>query len=196
MLQVPLLRTARRTARAMFDALAELGAARGAPPRDAREAAHRLAGVLGAIGRAHALSISVRGEVPRGTALVVANHVSYLDPLAILPTCPAIPVSKGEVMGWPIVGDIGRALGVVFVRRVDPLARARALRRIHTLLAAGVSVLNFPKAPHRAARTCCRFIAARSASPSGSGFRSCRSRSATATRRSPGAMTPRSCRTT
>lgn len=145
MLGVPLFRAAGRTSRALFDALAELGSARGAPPRDAREAAHRLAGVLGTIARAHAIAVHVHGEVPRGTALVVANHVGYLDPLAILPTCPAIPVSKGEVIGWPIVGDIGRALGVVFVRRADPFARARALRRVHALLAAGVPVLNFPE---------------------------------------------------
>jgi lyso-ornithine lipid O-acyltransferase len=145
MLGVPLFRTARRTGGAVFDALAELGAARGAPPRDAREAAHRLASVLGAIARGHAITVNVHGEVPRGTALIVSNHVSYLDPLAILPTCPAIPVSKGEVIGWPIVGDIGRALGVVFVRRADPLARTRALRRVHALLAAGVPVLNFPE---------------------------------------------------
>jgi 1-acyl-sn-glycerol-3-phosphate acyltransferase len=145
MLRVPLIRTARRCSQALFETLAELGAARGAPPRDAREAAHRLAGVLGAVARSHAFSVAVRGEIPRGAALVVANHVSYLDPLAILPTCPAIPVSKGEVIGWPIVGDVGRAFGVVFVRRADPYARARALRRVHTLLSAGVPVLNFPE---------------------------------------------------
>lgn len=145
MLGVPLIRTTRRLSRALFDTLAELGAARGAPPRDAREAAHRLAGVIGAVARSHAFSVTVRGEVPRGAALIVANHVSYLDPLAILPTCPAIPVSKGEVISWPIIGDVGRALGVVFVRRADPYARARVLRRIHTLLSAGVPVLNFPE---------------------------------------------------
>jgi 1-acyl-sn-glycerol-3-phosphate acyltransferase len=145
MLAIPLFRTARRSCRALFDVLAELGAARGAPPRDAREAAHRLASVIGAVARSHAISVTVHGEVPRGTALVVANHVSYLDPLAILPTCPAIPVSKGEVIGWPIVGDIGRALGVVFVRRADPTARVRALHRIHALLSSGVPVLNFPE---------------------------------------------------
>jgi 1-acyl-sn-glycerol-3-phosphate acyltransferase len=123
----------------LFNALAELGNARMAPPRDAREAAHRLAGALGAVARAHDLAVTVRGEVPRGPALIVANHASYLDPLAILPVCPALPITKGEVHDWPVLGPIGAALGVVFVR--DPI---RALRHVQTLLAAGVPVLDFP----------------------------------------------------
>jgi 1-acyl-sn-glycerol-3-phosphate acyltransferase len=137
------LSTARHLAGGLFNALAELGAVRMAPPRDMRAAAHRLAGALGAVGRAHDLQVTIRGEVPRGTALIVSNHVSYLDPLAILSVCPALPVAKGEVESWPIVGPIGGALGTVFVRRDDPMARVRALRRIHDLLACGVPVLNF-----------------------------------------------------
>lgn len=136
---------ARHAGRGLFHALAELGSARMAPPRDPRDSAHRLAGALGAIGRAHDLHAAIRGDIPRGTALVVANHVSYLDPIAILPACPAVPVAKGEVAGWPIVGPIGAALGVVFVERDEPSGRARALRRIHDLLAAGAPVLNFPE---------------------------------------------------
>jgi len=137
----------------LFSALAELGSARMAPPRDARDAAHRLAGALGAIARAHDLDVTVRGDVPRGAALIVSNHVSYLDPIAIVPTCPALPLAKGEVLGWPIVGPIGHALGVTFVRRGDPMARVRALRRVYDLLAAGVPVLNFPEGTTTDGRT-------------------------------------------
>jgi lyso-ornithine lipid O-acyltransferase len=137
--------TLRHVGGGLFNALAELGSARMAPPRDARDAAHRLAGALGAIARAHDLAVTVHGDVPRGAALIVANHVSYLDPIAIIPTCPALPVAKGEVLAWPIIGAIGHALGVTFVRRGDPMARVRALRHVHDLLAAGVPVLNFPE---------------------------------------------------
>lgn len=140
-----LVRASHHAGRGLFHALAELGIARVDPPRGAHDAAHRLAGALGAIARAHEITVSVRGEPPRGCALIVANHISYLDPLAILPLCPAAPLAKSEVEGWPIVGPIGAALGVVFVRRADPHGRARALRRIGALLGAGVSVLNFPE---------------------------------------------------
>jgi len=134
---------AKHLGRGVFNALAELGAVRMAPPRDSLARAHRLAGALGAIARAHDVVARVRGDVPRGTALIVANHVSYLDPIAILPMCPAIPIAKGEVASWPLVGPISSALGVNFVTRADPMARVRALRRVYDLLAAGTSVLNF-----------------------------------------------------
>ncbi|NVB82811.1 MAG: 1-acyl-sn-glycerol-3-phosphate acyltransferase [Kofleriaceae bacterium] len=143
MFGLDIYRATNHAGRGLFNALAELGAARMAPPRDPRDAAHRLAGSLGAVARAHDIAVTVQGDVPRSTALIIANHVSYLDPLAILPMCPAAPVAKGEVESWPIIGSIGAALGVTFVKRAEPYARVRTLRRIHSLLAAGVSVLNF-----------------------------------------------------
>ena len=142
----------------LFTALAELGSARMAPPRDARDAAHRLAGALGAVGRSHDLVVTVTGAVPRGVALIVANHVSYLDPLAILPVCPALPIAKGEVASWPLIGPIGAALGVTFVTRDEPMARVRVLRRVHDLLAAGVPVLNFPEGTTTAGDTVLPFL--------------------------------------
>ena len=138
-------RFVKHAGRGLFHALAELGALRMAPPRDPREAAHRLAGAVGAVARNHDLVVTVRGEVPRGRAVIVANHVGYLDPIAVLPVCPAIPVAKGEVAGWPIVGPLMQSVGAVFVARRDPLSRVRALRRIHDLLAAGAPVLSFPE---------------------------------------------------
>jgi 1-acyl-sn-glycerol-3-phosphate acyltransferase len=129
----------------LFHALAELGAARTSPPRSPRAAAERLSVATTAIARAHDLEVSVRGELPRGRALIVANHVSYLDPIALLPLCPAVPIAKGDVADWPLIGGCARSLGVVFVRRSDPYQRIRALRRIHHLLDRGASVLNFPE---------------------------------------------------
>jgi 1-acyl-sn-glycerol-3-phosphate acyltransferase len=136
---------ARHMGRGLFNAVQELGSVRLAPPRDHRSAAHRLAGALGTIARAHDLEVTVCGEIPRSTALIVANHVSYLDPIALIPTCPALLVARNEVSAWPVVGPFVGELGVLFVERADPLARAATLRRIHDLLAAGAPVLNFPE---------------------------------------------------
>lgn len=140
-----MVKLVRHLGRGMYDALAELGAARMAPPRDAHEASHRLAGALGTIANAHEIAVDVSGDVPRGAALIVSNHVSYLDPLVLLPVCPAVPIAKGEVASWPLIGSIGSALGVAYVHRQDPVARVRVLRRVHALLAARVSVLSFPE---------------------------------------------------
>ena len=138
-------RATHRTGRGLFSALAELGSARTSKPRDRLEAAHRLAGAIGTLARSHDLVVTTRGEIPRGAALVVANHVSYLDPIAVLPYCPAIPIAKAEVLEWPVIGSVGSALGVIFVARRDHISRVRALRQIHDLLVAGVPVLNFPE---------------------------------------------------
>ena len=145
MIGLDVFRATHHVGRGLFNALAELGSARAAQPRDRIQAAHRLAGAVGTIGRAHELHVTTVGSIPRGRALIVANHISYLDPIAILPHCPAAPVAKAEVVDWPIVGPIAAALGVVFVTRGDRMARARALRRIYDLLDAGVPVLNFPE---------------------------------------------------
>ncbi len=145
MIGFDVFRATQHAGRGLFNALAELGSVRTARPRDRLDAAHRLAGAVGTIARSHELNVTVRGEVPRGRALIVANHISYLDPLAILPHCPAAPVAKAEVAEWPIVGSIAGALGVIFVPRCDRMARVRVLRRMHDLLEAGVPVLNVPE---------------------------------------------------
>src|SRR5687767_6635198 len=145
MIGFDLFRATHHAGRGLFNALAELGSARSARPRDPLQAAHRLAGAIGTMARAHELVVTTRGEIPRGGALIVANHISYLDPIAILPQCPAAPLAKAEVAEWPIIGSLADALGVIFVARKDRMARARALRRIHDLLEAGVPVLNFPE---------------------------------------------------
>ena len=139
------LHTGRTAARGVYASLAELGLARMTPPRGHRDAALRLAASLRAVGDAHGLRVTVRGEVPREVTLLASNHVSYLDPLVILPVCPAMPLAKAEVARWPLIGPIGRALGVTFVDRDDPASRIRALRRLHATLSAGTSVLNFPE---------------------------------------------------
>jgi 1-acyl-sn-glycerol-3-phosphate acyltransferase len=135
----------RHLGKGLFAALAELGVARMTPPRDPEDAAARLSAALRAVGDAHDLVVRVSGELPREPSLLVANHVSYLDPLAILSVIPAVPLAKADVAAWPVVGGIARALGVNFVDRHRPWSRIRALRRVHATLAAGTSVLTFPE---------------------------------------------------
>lgn len=144
-------------ARGMFHALAQLGNARSTPIKDARDGAHRLASTLGMIARSHGLRVRVAGEIPRMPALLVCNHVSYLDPLAILPLCPAVPMAKMEVADWPIIGLLAKQLGVTFIDRSDAMQRAAALRRIAHLLNQGISVLNFAEGTTTDGRTVAPF---------------------------------------
>src|SRR5690349_2643551 len=57
MIGLDLFRATNHAGRGLFNALAELGAARMAPPRGPRDAAHRLAGALGTVARAHDIAV-------------------------------------------------------------------------------------------------------------------------------------------
>jgi 1-acyl-sn-glycerol-3-phosphate acyltransferase len=137
------LRSARRavgllltTARLVVEGGVELEA-----PEMARRA-QRTARTLLAV---HGVEVRHSGPAPRPPAILVTNHVSYLDPLVIAAVAPCIAIAKGEVRHWPLFGAGLRALGVVFVRRGDVHSGAIALRRTWRALDRGAMVLNFPE---------------------------------------------------
>jgi 1-acyl-sn-glycerol-3-phosphate acyltransferase len=57
------------------------------------------------------------GTPPRGPGVVVANHSSWLDILALNAQRPVTFLAKSEVAGWPGIGWLARATGTLFVRR-------------------------------------------------------------------------------
>ena len=93
----------------------------------------------------HGVRLSVRGRVPRSPALLVANHMSYFDPLIIASQLPCTAVAKSDVATWPCIGELCRRLGVLYVERDNALSGARVLRQALRALDAGVSVLVFPE---------------------------------------------------
>ena len=58
-----------------------------------------------------------RPHVGRGVGLVVSNHTSFLDIVAIAGVVPARFVAKAEILGWPVVGGLARRLGVIGIDR-------------------------------------------------------------------------------
>lgn len=97
------------------------------------------------IGARIGLDTRIVGTAPTRPSVLVANHLSYLDPIAIAQAMPITAIAKSEVHGWPAIGRALADLGVLFVRRGDPANSAVALRRAMRLLDAGVSVLVFPE---------------------------------------------------
>src|SRR5882757_6216546 len=61
-------------------------------------------------------SADTAGTIPK-TGLLVSNHLSYLDTLAICATTPAVFVSKAEVKKWPLFGWLATLGGTVFIER-------------------------------------------------------------------------------
>jgi 1-acyl-sn-glycerol-3-phosphate acyltransferase len=93
----------------------------------------------------HGLKVQREGQLPSSPCVIVANHISWLDPLALCALIPCLPIAKREVEHWPVIGNAGRSLGVIFVRRGDAHSGACALLTARRALQAGVSVLNFPE---------------------------------------------------
>ena len=87
----------------------------------------------------------VRGRAPRGRALLVANHVSWLDVLAVLAVSPARMLAKREVRRWPLVGALAVAAGTVFVDRSRPRDLPATVARVAGVLRSGRSVAVFPE---------------------------------------------------
>ncbi|MEU4642196.1 lysophospholipid acyltransferase family protein [Micromonospora sp. NPDC023814] len=87
----------------------------------------------------------VRGRAPRRPALLVANHVSWLDVLALLAVAPARMVAKREVRSWPLVGLLATAAGTVLVDRARPRDLPATVARVAAVLRAGRPVAVFPE---------------------------------------------------
>ena len=113
--------------------------------REARERARLLGWIAENLCALHGIQVMVRGQVPKSPAILVANHSSYIDPLAILSQVPANAVAKHEIGGWPLLGEGVRGLGVLLVDRDCGQSGARVLREALRMLNAGVSVLAFPE---------------------------------------------------
>jgi lyso-ornithine lipid O-acyltransferase len=84
------------------------------------------------------IRVTIYGERPTVQGLIVANHRSYLDPIAIISQVHAFPVGKKEVESWPLIGYIGKISGVLFVDR-------NTAENIREVLSKGYSIVNFPE---------------------------------------------------
>lgn len=91
---------------------------------------------LRGICRAMGLRIHLRGSLfPKGPFLMLANHVSYLDIIALGSLTPLAFMAKQELRDWPIIGFLAKRGSAVFVGRDCVSARVRALYRSKQLLA-------------------------------------------------------------
>ena len=137
------LARALKTAREAMDCAREIRREPAGP--GAIHRAERLVTTCERLGERLRMNVEVRGRVPEGACVIIANHLSYLDPLAVGWTLPVGAVAKSEIMDWPGVGEAVADLGVVFVERGSAHSGAAALRKMMRLLEAGVPVLVFPE---------------------------------------------------
>jgi len=79
---------------------------------------------LAYVGRCAGLRVTVEGRPLTEKILFVANHVSWLDILALGGASRAIFVSRDDVAGWPLVGWIASLNDTLYVSR-------QARREVH-----------------------------------------------------------------
>ena len=95
----------------------------------------------------HAMGIRFRveGNPPAGRAVVVANHLSYLDIVIAGAAMPLSFVSKKEIAGWPAFGILARMGWTIFLDRASRASAWEAADRMVERLRQGVPVLFFPE---------------------------------------------------
>ncbi|GAB10681.1 1-acylglycerol-3-phosphate O-acyltransferase [Gordonia araii NBRC 100433] len=113
--------------------------------RFSRWAARR---VLAALGVAVVVNdrrlIDTDPRVPIG-GLIVANHVSFLDILAIATLTPARFVAKSDVLDMPGFGRLARRIGVIGVERGSLRRLPGTVERVADALRDGAAVAVFPE---------------------------------------------------
>ncbi len=85
------------------------------------------------------------GLPPDAPALVVANHLGYLDILVLGATLAPCFVAKAEVADWPVAGRLCRFVDTVFVRRARGGAVTSALDAMTRVLGEGRTLVLFPE---------------------------------------------------
>jgi 1-acyl-sn-glycerol-3-phosphate acyltransferase len=88
--------------------------------------------------------LAIEGAPP-AQGLLVANHISWLDILAINAVSPTTFLSKDDVLEWPVIGWLAARVGTVFLERGSRAAAQRAKERLVAELRGGRVVGVFPE---------------------------------------------------
>jgi 1-acyl-sn-glycerol-3-phosphate acyltransferase len=91
------------------------------------------------------VELAIVGHPRTDIPLWVANHLSWVDPVALMSLRPMGTIAKGEVKGYPLLGHWARKSGIHFVDREDATSRAAALASFAASLQAGHDMLLFPE---------------------------------------------------
>lgn len=93
-------------------------------------------------------------------ALVVANHVSWLDIAVLHSQIPCQFVSKAEVAKWPLIGWMANQTGTLFLAREHPRDAQRITQEMAGVLAKGARLAVFPEGTTSDGRSLGTFYAA------------------------------------
>ena len=101
--------------------------------------------------------VVVTGPRPAPGSLVVANHVSWLDVLALNRVVDLRLLAKSEVRDWPLIGPMAAQAGTVFLTRERLRALPGAVATVAGVLREGGCVGVFAEGTTRCGRDLGRF---------------------------------------
>jgi 1-acyl-sn-glycerol-3-phosphate acyltransferase len=91
------------------------------------------------------IRLQSKGSIGKGPVLLVANHISWLDILAINAVQPARFVSKADVRHWPLLGWLVACGGTLFIERERKRDALRVLHQVAEALRQGEVIAVFPE---------------------------------------------------
>jgi lyso-ornithine lipid O-acyltransferase len=109
-----------------------------------QQRAEWLQGVCRRTLRRVAVEVRYDGEIPSG-GLIVANHLSYADILALSSLAPCAFIAKKQVRSWPIFGWIAATAGTLFVDRERKMETAAFNQQLDEALRSGLRIVLFPE---------------------------------------------------
>lgn len=91
------------------------------------------------------MRVIVEGEPPVPPFFMVANHLSYVDVIALLTCVRATFLAKSEIARWPLLGMLARGVGTLFIDRKRKRDLVRVSELLHRELASGRGLVVFPE---------------------------------------------------
>jgi lyso-ornithine lipid O-acyltransferase len=92
------------------------------------------------------ISVQIEGKIPApGGALLVANHVSWLDIVIISSLMPVSFIAKQEVARWPLFGWMAKLQRTTFVNRDQRTRTAGHKNEIALRLGSNEALVLFPE---------------------------------------------------
>jgi 1-acyl-sn-glycerol-3-phosphate acyltransferase len=106
------------------------------------------------------IGLKVQGSLRPGAKLVVSNHVSWIDIVAIHAVCPeARFVSKSDVQHWPVLNRLAAAGRTMYIEREKRRDAMRVVHQMAQALQDGDTVAVFPEGTTGDGRTLLPFHA-------------------------------------
>jgi 1-acyl-sn-glycerol-3-phosphate acyltransferase len=106
------------------------------------------------------VSVEAHGRLPGdGPRFIVANHVSWVDILALSSLYPLVFLAKREVADWPVLGFLARLQGTIFIERANRRKIPQVNARLAETLRQGYDIVVFPEGTSSDGSTVLKFNA-------------------------------------